>query len=244
MAELDPCPDCGVPMTYEGCEDCAKRKKAIQVAASLHIVPVEELSLEDSTGGQFGYALLQMDPRPTEQRGGGWFIRAIAIHIEYRGMGLGTKLLQEVVKNFGGEPIRLRVGPFDDSSLSWEATRDWYARHGFTEYWEEDDGKHCYMRRPAVVHPSYTAPKPYQDYTPSEMEPAFLDLVHRQHAAEQTLHDIRMMNRIMNMSIMNDYERSMGERPRHVQEHFIVKDMADRILELQAQLAEVMGRKE
>lgn len=202
------------------------------------IVTVEELSLEDGEGGQFGYAILQLDPRSTEQGGGGWYLKGISIHNEFRGSGLGTRLLKAVIRQFGNEPIRLRVGPYDGSPLSWDETRDWYTRHGFTEVWEENNGNDIYMRRPANPAPQgFMRPKPIQDYTEGEREAALLTLAHRCHGIEQTLHDIRQMNRIMDLSICNDYERAMHTRPSHVQNRFLVKAMADRILELEALIA-------
>lgn len=201
---------------------------------NLKITPCEVLSLTDATGAECGYAQLRQDPRTTEQRGGGWLLEAIAIHSDYRGNRLGSALLEATIKEFGNEPIRLRVGPYDESPLTWEETRDWYARHGFNEYWEEDNGDNCYMRRAGNPPPEgFMVKKARQDYTDGEMKAALLDAVQRNEAQEFTIAEMRKIARDEHWAVQTIFRSVIkkGESPMGVID--ACQQMADTITRLQ-----------
>lgn len=91
-------------------------------------------------GKNVGYALI-------EDRGNHWFLESIKTSKEHRKQGIGSSLLNLVIKERGDKPIELMARPYGDKSraLNLEKLVSFYERRGFVQYKENDDG--IYMRR-------------------------------------------------------------------------------------------------
>lgn len=61
----------------------------------------------------------------------GWTITRINVPREYRGKGVGTKLLNQIIAaaDEAGNDLWLEIVP--SGGLDFDELREWYARHGF-----------------------------------------------------------------------------------------------------------------
>jgi hypothetical protein len=197
------------------------------------ITPVEELSLEDESGWQRGFATMQLDPRNSENGGGGWLLKMIHVHAEARGLGWGSRILDTVIQEFGNEPIRVRVESFDHSPIGIEETRNWYSRHGFSKSWDENNKTELYMMRPGNEYPNLQRQKPLQDYTEAEIIADFPRWVHRIQHAEGQQSEIRRHNRYAHWAIRAHYSKAIPHGAA-ISDVGMVEEMANRIKELES----------